>query len=359
MNIFTLDRETINDIDSKTIYQQINSSQLSVKTVEIVMDRSHTDKLEKLRAMGKLGVCLSLVHQNACQVSQLEKFLNNCHHQFSWVFNPKEFNLTSLVDGPISPLEYVIRFTSRLDVISCVISSINDATLVNDTFFSRKVYDTLNIARKKLFIRQKFVDVNHQHTGENPSLVLNRLVIDKESKDFSEIKMLLDSGADPHLVDTQIKRTFIQLAGSRLDNNQFLQLVKQLDDITSFHLLLYLYENISNVYPYEGLYFTFHVFYKHRNYISFQDVLRYISILTQYNFGDKENENKYLDTYIYLSYLIQRAEKMNHGDTQALNELKSKVDRYFSDITRDYQTILNLQKQKKSSSEYRILPGKD
>lgn len=352
MTVFTLDQDTINVINSRIIHQNLGLGKKCLDAVKTVLDKTHKDRREKLTAIGRLGVCLSLVNEDECQISQLETFLQ-VSDNYSWTFNPKEFN-SILTNETVSPIEYVIRFTHRRDVIDCVLSSNNDNGKVNDTF--QTVYDNLDIERKKLFINHKVINVNHQHTEETPSLIINRLLF---KENFSEIKMLIDSGADPHLIDTEINQTFIQLAGIRLNNTQFLDLITKLDNITSFHLLLHLYENISNPYTYEGLYFTFYHFYKNENDISFRDILRYISIFIKFNLGDKDNENKYLDTYIYLIYLIFKAENMDKDDTdiQSLQNLRSIIEKHYSkDIVNDVQTILDIQKEKKSPSKYRILP---
>ena len=357
MKVLTQYQDIINEINSQTIFQNLNRRKDLLNILKEVLDKTHNMELKKIRAIGQLGVCLSLIHEE-CTLSQLKIFLQSSQ-QHDWSFNPSEFD-SAAQNLILSPLEYAIRFSVRSDVIDAVLTSLdNNKKIINDTFFDPTVYNSLDIERKKLlFINHKDIDINHQHSTQKPSLVLNRVYFN--DNDISQVKMLLSLGADPNLVDKSANNNFIQLARNQLNDNEYINLVQQLDDINSFYLLLYLYET-KEIYKYEGLYFTFHHFYKNKDDINLTDLLRYITIMIKFNLGGiNQNEDKYLDSYIYSSYLIHRAQALVQSNNdildKKLNKFTLQIKNHFSNITIDLNTLINLQSQKKVDSKYRLIP---
>ena len=348
MIAFTLDK-ILKIIDSQTVLKNLNQPKKLLDILETILDKTRNDKRNKLEAIGILGVCLSLVDEENCKLSQLKKFFQ--YSKYSWLFNPGEFN--SNFSKMISPLEFVIQYSHRQDVINLILSSIPDNLEINDTFFNGDIYDTLDMDRKKNFITSKFININHQHSSQHPSLILNKVLWDKNDNYISELEMLLSLGADPKLTGKASNLNFIKLARLKLNNNQYLQLILKLNHITSFHLLLYMYETFIEFYPYEGLPVSFYLYYKYRDDINFQDVIRYIKILFRLNFGN-EYKDKYQDTYIYLQYLLSKAKTINNNES--LTEISNEIDKTFPDlITKDLETLINL-RTKQNLSKYRTYP---
>lgn len=362
MITFSLNRETLILINSQRITgnkRQLCNGDLSLDIIEKVIDNDNTDE-QKVRAIARLGVCLALIHQTKCTTNeQFEKFLTLAKE--GWNFRPNEFHPLTFNDDLLllMPLEYAFRFSTNFEFIKVVMNNTQDK---EDVFFSKKVYDTLDIDRKKMFINNKLININHQHSSEYPSLILNRVFMEN---DILELNELLALGPKTRLVDDKLQSNFFQIVRAKLTDEQLLELIKNINHITSFHLLLYTYETITNPYLYEGLYFTFNYFYKYKDDIDFEDVMRYLSIIEKCNLGDEnENKEKYIDTFIYSSFIkymatIKVHNNNNEESLQRVNEIINNIYNHYSNseiIKHNLKDIVNSQSVKRSESIYRINP---
>lgn len=362
--LFQRNFETIKLIDSQTIQSKLESlcrGEISLNIVETILDAATTNNnKQKTIATARLGVCLALIHQaKNCTTQQLKKFIQASNQP--WNFNPSEFYSTTAPPNDIlSPVEYVFRFSTNIKIINPILDSIVPDDK-NDIFFSQRVYDNLDIDRKQMFLTSGAIDINHQHSTESPALVLNRVFIknsDNAAAASEEIEALLNLGARTNLLDQKCRATFIQLACTQLTKQSLLDLVGKLNHVTALRLLLYWYET-NDISAYDGLYFTFSLFFKFKDNVDLKDIISYLFTIQKSNIGEGGNKEKYLDAYIYSSYIKYIATLKTNEDNQSLQKVNSLLKIIYDKYPKTIKLKNLIESQSNNiqiQSKYRINP---